>query len=109
MMGKGVVLLLVVLWMVVQVWFTRYRVGRHEVEVLWFGLVLRKVSLGNIDDVILGTRFPGEFWVNLGCFRGRFLTIRRKKGWIRYLIITPSKPTEFRTNLYYALGWNPKD
>jgi hypothetical protein len=92
----------------VQFCFTRYRVGRHEVEVLLFGKVIRKVMLGNIDDVVVGARFPGEFWVNTALFQGRFLTIRRKRGLFRYMTITPPNPAEFRSNLYYALGWNPK-
>jgi len=91
-----------------QFWFTRYRLGRHEVEVLLFGRVIRKVMLGNIDDVIVGARFPAEFWVNKALFQGRFLTIRRKRGLFRYMTITPPNPEEFRSNLYYALGWNPK-
>lgn len=95
-------------FVLLQVAFTRYRVGRHEVEVLWFGLVLRKITLANIESVVLGTRLPCEFWVNSGVLKGRFITIRRKRGFIRYMVITPTNPTEFRTNLYYALGWNPK-
>lgn len=104
----GILLLGIALAMLIQVCFTRYRLGRHEVEVLVFGLVIRKVMLGNIDDVMVGVRFPGEFWVNTAFLQGRFMTIRRKRGFFRYLTITPPNPTEFRSNLYYALGWNPK-
>jgi len=106
--GKVLSLAALALWVVVQMVFTRYRVGRHEVEVLIFGKVVRRVALGNIDDVLVGTRFPCEPWLNRDVFHGRFMTIRRKKGFFRYLTISPHNPDEFRTNLYYALGWNPK-
>ncbi len=107
--GRVVALLAFALGLVVQVAFTRYRLGRHEVEVLLFGKVIRKVMLGNIDDVMVGARFPAELWVNPGFFRGRFMTIRRKRGFFRYMTITPPNPSEFRSNVYYALGWNPKE
>lgn len=103
-----VLLLVVVFCVFLQVCFTRYRLGRHEVEVILFGVVIRKVMLGNIDDVLVGVRFPGEIWMNSMGLQGRFLTIRRKKGFFRYLVISPPKPAEFRANLYYALGWDPK-
>lgn len=105
---KAAILIGIVVFWILQVCFTRYRLGRHEVEVILFGCVIRKVMLGNIDDVLLGARFPGEFWVNSGFFGGRFMTIRRKRGFFRYLTITPPNPREFRANLFYALGWNPK-
>ena len=108
MILKSTILSGVVGFWILQVCFTRYRLGRHEVEVLLFGLVIRKVMLGNIDDVLVGARFPGEYWVNSGFFSGRFMTIRRKRGFFRYLTITPANPNEFRANLFYALGWNPK-
>jgi len=105
---KATILMGIVVFWILQVCFTRYRLGRHEVEVILFGCVIRKVMLGNIDDVLLGARFPGEFWVTPGFFQGRFMTIRRKRGLFRYLTITPPNPREFRANLFYALGWNPK-
>lgn len=87
---------------------TSYRLGRHEVEVLIGGFVVRKVMLGNIDDVLVGGRFPCELWPSRDLFAGRFLSIRRKRGLFRYLVITPSQPDRLRDNIYYALGWDPK-
>lgn len=88
--------------------FTKYRLSRHEVEVLLFGLVIRRVMLTDIDDVVLGNRFPCELWPNWGIASGRFMTIRLKRKVLRYLTITPNNPVELRANIYYALGWNPK-
>lgn len=87
--------------------FTHYRLGRHEVEVLFLRLVIRKVPLNNIDDVIIGSRFPCEFWPSRWMFSGRALTIRRKRGLLRYLTIIPPDAEKLRVNIYYALGWKP--
>lgn len=89
--------------------FTSYRLGRHEVEVLVLGVVVRQVKLGNIDDVIVGARFPGELWPTRWFFSRRFLAIRRKRSLLRYLVLTPRDPERLRANIYYALGWNPNE
>ena len=89
--------------------FTSYRLGRHEVEVLVLGVVVRRVMLGNIDDVLVGARFPGELWPTRCLFSGRFLAIRRKRSLLRYLVLTPRHPERLRANIYYALGWNPNE
>ena len=87
--------------------FAEYRLGRHEVEVLLFNRVIRRVALNQIDDVIVGTRFPCELWPSRDFFQGRFLSIRKKRGLFRYLVICPKHPVQLRANIYFALGWNP--
>lgn len=84
-----------------------YRIARHQVEVLLFGVVVRRLLYQDISDVKLGLRLPGEIWPNLRLFRGRFLSIRRKRGFgPRYLVLTPRNPAEFHRNLRFNLGWN---
>jgi hypothetical protein len=86
---------------------TRYRLGRHEFEVLIGNVVIRRVALGEIGDVFLGSRFPCEFWPSTSIFGGGCLTVRRKRGLIRNLTVTPHNPEQLRRNIYFALGWNP--
>jgi hypothetical protein len=110
-MSESLVLWLVVLtppalWLLA-VPFISYRLGRHEVEVLVLGVVVRRVMLGNIDDVLVGARFPAELWPTRWLLSGRFLAIRRKRGLLRYLVITPRHPDRLRANIFFALGWDP--
>lgn len=97
--------LLVLLW----IWMraTNYRLSRHEFEVLIGSLVIRRVYLRDIDGVFVGSRFPTEFWPNLNFAKGGRLTIRRKRGLLRHMTVTPSDPEQLRKNLFYALGWKP--
>lgn len=86
---------------------TRYRLGRHEFEVLVGNVVIRRVYLKDIEQVSVGGSFPCEFWPSHTWRGGGLLTIRRKRGLLRHLTVTPSDPGQMRVNLYYALGWEP--
>lgn len=85
----------------------RYRLGRHEFEVLFAGKVIRKVPLKDIEAVRLGGAFPCEFWPARDGWSGGRLTIRRRRGLFRHVTVTPKNPDQLRINLYYALGWKP--
>ncbi len=85
----------------------RYRLSRHEFEVLLGNVVIRRINLLNIEAVYLGSRFPAEFWPSRSVFRGGRLTIRRKRGFPRHLTVTPPDPEQLRKNLCYTLGWKP--
>ncbi len=87
--------------------FGDYRLGRHEVEVLLFDHVVRKISLYEIDQVLVGARFPGELWPARGMWRGHFLTIHRRRGLFRRFVICPRRPERLREHILYALGRNP--
>ncbi len=87
--------------------FANYRLGRHEVEILLFDRVVRRIPLFDIEDVRVGVRFPCEVWPARWGLRGRFLTIRRRHGLFRYLVICPRHPERLRTNIRFALGWKP--
>lgn len=95
------------LWYLVLLLWAEYRLGRHEVEVLLFDRVVRRVPLNHIDDVLLGARFPAEVWPSPHSTRGRWLSIRKKRGFFRYLVISPRNPNGLRRDIYFALGWNP--
>lgn len=84
-----------------------YRLGRHEFEVLFLGLVIRRVFLKDIEAVVVGARFPAEFWPSRWVLGGGRLTLRRKRGLVRYLTVTPKDAEQLRVNLCYALGWKP--
>jgi hypothetical protein len=83
-----------------------YRIARHQVEVLFLGVVVRKILNQDISDVKVGLRIPCEFWANARLFRWDFVCIRRKRGFgLRYLVITPRDPERFCRNLRITLGW----
>lgn len=101
--GSVLVALLAAVW----VRFTRYRLSRHEFEILVFGVVLRRVHLKDIEEVVLGGSFPTEFWPSRWLFRSARLTLRKKRGLIRHVTITPHNAEQLRINLCYALGRQP--
>ncbi len=84
-----------------------YRLSRHEFEVLLGGMVVRRVYLKDIEMVATGGRFPAEYWPSRHCLRGGCLTIGRKRGLFRKVVVTPEDPEAMRVNLYYMLGWKP--
>lgn len=108
LLGAGLLAAPVLLHLICLV-FAEYRLGRHEVEVLIFNRVVRRVPLNQIDDVLVGARFPSELWPSRWFFQSRFLSIRKKRGIFRYLVICPKHPDQLRANIYFALGWNPHD
>lgn len=103
----GLAIIALVGWHLVLVLWADYRIGRHEVQVLLFDRVVRHVPLSDIDDAVPGIRLPAEFWPAPALLRGRFLSIRKKHGLLRYLVICPRHPDRFRRNLYFTMGWDP--
>ncbi|MFN0066111.1 MAG: hypothetical protein ACKVYV_00600 [Limisphaerales bacterium] len=84
----------------------RYRLGRHEVEVLLFGVRLRRVMLNDIRDVVDGRSLLAEHWPNTLLSAGRALTLERRTGLLRRFVITPKDRTHFRRQIEFALGWS---
>ncbi|MBX3747721.1 MAG: hypothetical protein KF833_20630 [Verrucomicrobiae bacterium] len=101
--GSVLVALMAAVW----IRLTRYRLSRHEFEILFCGVVLRRVYLKDIDEVFLGGRFPTEFWPSRWLFRSARLTLRKKRGLIRHVTVTPHDAEQLRINLCYALGRKP--
>jgi hypothetical protein len=80
----------------------RYRITAKRLLVTWLGLPVRWIRLENIKHI--GTR-PGfwtERWPNVLFENGRTLVIRRKRGLVRSLLITPKYPFEFKASLELA-------
>lgn len=84
----------------------RYRLSRHEVEVVLFGIRLRRVMLNDIRDVVDGGTLLAEHWPNTLFAGGRSLTLERRSGLFRRFVITPRDREHFRKQIEYALGWS---
>jgi hypothetical protein len=96
--GAGVLL-------VVAVMNIQYRLSRHEVEVLLFRLRVRRVMFTDIRDVTEGAVLCAEHWPSTLWPAGRALTLHRRGGWLRRVVITPRDRARFRGQLESALGW----
>lgn len=83
----------------------RYRLSRHEVEVLLFGFRIRRVMLNDIRDVTDGGSLLAERWPNTLWGSGRALTLHRRSGLFRRFVITPRDRGHFRKQVEFALGW----
>jgi hypothetical protein len=69
-----------------------YRLAPTEVQITVFGFVVRKFAYADIEDVLMGSRSGGENWARR--FSG-YVTIRRKRGLFRSVVITPDDPEGF--------------
>jgi hypothetical protein len=96
--GAGALLLLAVVNI-------QYRLSRHEVEVLLFRLRIRRVMFTDIRDVTEGAAACAEHWPSTLWPAGRALTLHRRSGWLRRVVITPRDRAHFRGQLESALGW----
>lgn len=83
----------------------RYRLSRHEVEVLLFGIRIRRVMLNDIRDVLDGGTLLAEHWPNTLFSGDRALTLERRSGLFRRFVITPRDREHFRKQIEFALGW----
>jgi hypothetical protein len=79
-----------------------YRLGPTEVQIMLFGLVIRKISYPDIEDVFMGSKGAGENWARK--FSG-YVTIRRKSGTFRSVVITPDHPEDFVARLKERIGY----
>jgi hypothetical protein len=92
----------------VLVWLLRYidyRISPTHLKIKLLGLTLRRVSLDAIESVSK-RRGSGlaEHWWNTLKPSHRMLIIRRKRGLIRNLVITPRNRYTFRTELVRAIS-----
>ncbi len=77
----------------------RYVVDDDHVRVVFFGQTVRKIALTDIEEVRAGRPFWNEHWENTLWTFGRSVTIRRKSGWIRNVVISPRDRDEFIRDL----------
>lgn len=88
-------------WMVAHI---RYHITPRHFKVTLFGVCLRRVALENIEDVT--KRHPAgwcENWWNTFQPSHRMLVIRRRRGILRNIVITPKNRYVFKTNLEKAM------
>ena len=78
-----------------------YRLSPTEVQITLFGLAVRKISYTDIEDVFMGSVGAGENWARK--FSG-YVTIRRKRGTFRSVVITPDRPEDFVARLKERIG-----
>ena len=97
-------LLLLVFGFTWLVTFVRYCITARHFKVTLFGLCLRRVRLEDIESV--SKRRPtglAENWWNTLHPSHRTLVIRRHRGLLRNLVITPKNRYVFKTNLERAM------
>ncbi len=74
-------------------------------EVLLFGMRIRRVMLNDIRDVAEGGSLLAEHWPSTLWGGGRSLTLLRRSGFFRRFVITPRDRVHFRRQIEFALGW----
>jgi hypothetical protein len=75
----------------------RYRVTEEALEVVMFWMVVRRISLADIEEVHRRGAFPHECWSGPRFWNA--VTIRRRRGLLRSVIITPDDPDRFVADL----------
>ncbi len=88
------------------IWLTsrfRYRITATHVEVLLFGICVRKVSFGNIERVSKRPPTFSENWCNTLKPGTRRLVIHRRKGLLKEMSITPMNRYLFKAELERAM------
>jgi hypothetical protein len=90
------------IFLVYSVTTVRYQITPRHLRVSWMGMPVRWVRLDDIRHV--GTRPVAwaERWPNVLFGSRRTLVIRRRRGFCKNLLITPSYPYEFKTSLEQA-------
>ena len=97
------------LWLLVA-WVTSrvsYRVGGTYLRIKLFGICVRRVPLTDIRSISARRPRRGEWaeqwWCTVRPHR-RFLTLKRRRGWPRRLVITPLQRYVFRAELEEAIA-----
>lgn len=75
----------------------RYRITDDSLWVEVLGFRVRRFRLDDIEAVHRQGAFPHESW---GGWRfGNSVTLRRRSGWLRHVIVTPEDPERFVADL----------
>lgn len=88
------------------VWLTRrfrYQITAEAVEVLLFGVPVRRVRLEDIRAVSKRRSFWSEHWWNTHRPHRRLLVIHRHRGLFKNFVITPRKRYVFKAHLERAI------
>jgi hypothetical protein len=71
-----------------------YKITADAVEITLLGFTVRRIPFSNIEDVYLGSRGrAGEVWTVFKLWG--LVSIRKKKGLLKYATIAPRNPEEF--------------
>jgi hypothetical protein len=81
----------------------RYRITHHHLEVILWGIPVRRFALRDISQVTIRHRVWAEHWWNTWRPARRRLLIQRRRGWCRYVVLTPQRRYEFKTELERAV------
>jgi len=79
----------------------RYRITDDSVVVEVLGCRVRRFRLDDIEAVHREGAFPHESWGGWRFWNS--VTLRRRTGWIRHVIVTPDDPERFVAELNRAL------
>lgn len=71
-----------------------HRVSDCGVEITLLGFPVRRIPFSNIEGISLGSKgWAGEVWVGFQLWG--FVTIKKKKGLLKYVTITPKNSESF--------------
>ncbi|MBI3553977.1 MAG: PH domain-containing protein [Elusimicrobia bacterium] len=70
-----------------------YTLGTTGLEVRLGPFVVRRIPYWDIEAVNIGFSLLNEHWTNVWPFK--FLTIRRKSGWLKNFVINPKDRESF--------------
>lgn len=80
-----------------------YKISDDAVEITLLGVTVRRIPFSNIEDVRLGSRgWGGEIWTVFKLWG--LVTIKKKKGLLRYVTLAPVNPEDFVAKLKQRLG-----
>jgi hypothetical protein len=81
-----------------------YRIGPEHLQVVLLGVPVRRVRLDNIRNIHTGKILFAEKWHNT-FFPGpdRLLVIEKRRGLMRFLVITPERRFVFKAQLDQAI------
>ncbi|MFH1618753.1 MAG: PH domain-containing protein [bacterium] len=71
-------------------------------EVRLGSFTVRRVLYSDMEQVKRGYAFWNEHWINF--LPLRYLTIRRRRGWIRNFVINPCEPEVFIEELHRKIA-----
>jgi hypothetical protein len=82
----------------------RYAITHRHLKVTLFGLCLRRIKLADIDSISKRRANRAERWYNTLHPSHRVLVVRRRRGWLKDFMITPSNRYVFKAELERALA-----
>jgi len=82
----------------------QYVIDDRYVRVKLFGMTLRKIALTDIEFADTKCPLWNEHWCNTFFAWGRSVRLRRKTGFARNFIITPTNRAAFLDELHRKLG-----